>query len=239
MKNSSIRSGRRYVRAIYSALHMVRSASVSPRLRTAAQFAAPLQHRADHDRDVIRLDKDGKRELVPMRWGLIPAWWAKSLKEIPATFNARAESVADKPMFRDAFRGQRCIIPASGFYEWTGDKGNKQPHLFTAADGSPILAFAGLWDRWRDRAAGEDILSCTIIVCGANKWMETYHDRMPVILDEKDFDGWLDGSLGADALKCASESALREWLVSKRINRTGEGDDDPTVLEPLTPAAAF
>jgi putative SOS response-associated peptidase YedK len=186
--------------------------------------------------DVIRLDKDGKRELVPMRWGLIPAWWVKSLKEIPATFNARAESVADKPMFRDAFKGQRCIIPASGFYEWTGDKGNKQPHLFTAADGSPILAFAGLWDRWRDRAAGEDVLSCTIIVCGANRWMETYHDRMPVILDEKDFEGWLDGSLGADALKCASESALREWLVSKRINRTGEGDDDPTVLEPLTPA---
>ena len=65
--------------------------------------------------------------------------------------------------------------------------------------------------------------------------METYHDRMPVILDEKDFDGWLDGSLGTDALKCASESALREWLVSKRINRTGEGDDDPTVLEPLMP----
>ena len=109
--------------------------------------------------DVIRLDESGKRELVPMRWGLIPAWWTKSLKEIPATFNARAESVADKPMFRDAFRGKRCIIPASGFYEWTGDKGNKQPHLFTAADGSPILAFAGLWDRWRDRAAGE-VLHC-------------------------------------------------------------------------------
>ena len=70
--------------------------------------------------DAIRLDKDGKRELVPMRWGLIPAWWAKSLKEIPATFNARAEYVADKPMFRDAFKGQRCIIPASGFYEYRG-----------------------------------------------------------------------------------------------------------------------
>jgi putative SOS response-associated peptidase YedK len=101
--------------------------------------------------DVIRLDESGNRELVPMRWGLIPAWWVKSLKEIPATFNAHAESVADKPMFRDAFRGKRCIIPASGFYEWTGDKGNKQPHLFTAANGSPILAFAGLWDRWRRR----------------------------------------------------------------------------------------
>jgi putative SOS response-associated peptidase YedK len=76
-------------------------------------------------------------------------------------------------------------------------------------------------------------------VCGANKWMQTYHDRMPVILDEKDFDGWLDGSLGAGALKCASESVLREWLVSKRINKAGEGDDDPTVLEPLTPELAI
>ena len=102
--------------------------------------------------DVIRLDQDGKRELVPMRWGLIPGWWKKSLKEMPATFNARAESVADKPMFRNAFKERRCIIPASGFFEWTGEKGAKQPHLFTAADGSPMLAFAGLWDRWHDPA---------------------------------------------------------------------------------------
>ena len=69
--------------------------------------------------------------------------------------------------------------------------------------------------------------------------MKTYHDRMPVILDAKDFDGWLDGSLGPEALKCASETALREWLVSKRINRTGAGDDDPTIIEPLSVAAAF
>ena len=92
---------------------------------------------------VIRLDKQGQRELVPMRWGLIPGWWKKTAREMPATFNARAESVADKPMFRDAFRNRRCIIPASGFYEWTGAKGAKQPHLFTAADGSPVLGFAG------------------------------------------------------------------------------------------------
>jgi putative SOS response-associated peptidase YedK len=89
-----------------------------------------------------------------MRWGLIPAWWVKSLKEIPATFNARPESVTDKPMFRDAFKGMRCIIPANGFYEWTGDNGDRQPYLFTPAAGSPILAFAGLWDRWRDRTTG-------------------------------------------------------------------------------------
>lgn len=157
---------------------------------------------------------------------------------MPATFNARAESVADKVMFRTAFRKQRCIIPASGFYEWTGAKGNRQPHFFTAADGSPILAFAGLWDRWRDRTAGEDILSCTIIVCGAGTWMQAYHDRMPVILNHETFDGWLDGSRGLDALTCAPESALREWPVSQRLNRAGEGDDDLAVVEPLTPAAA-
>jgi len=94
--------------------------------------------------DVIRLGPNG-RELVPMRWGLIPGWWKKSAKEVPATFNARAESVVDKPMFRNAFKQQRCIIPASGFFEWTGEKAQRQPHLFTAADGSPVLAFAGLW----------------------------------------------------------------------------------------------
>lgn len=136
-------------------------------------------------------------------------------------------------MFRNSFKERRRIVPASGFYEWTGEKSNRQPHLFAAADGSPILAFAGLWDRWRDPAAGEDILSSTIIVRGASKWMATYHDRMPVILEQKSFDGWLDGSLGTEALKCAPESALREWPVSQRLNRAGEGDDDPAIIEPL------
>ena len=109
-----------------------------------------------------------------------------------------------------------------------------RPHLFTAADGSPILAFAGLWDRWRDPESGEEVLSCTIIVSGASEWMKTYHDRMPMILEAKDFDGWLDGSLGPEALKCASEIALREWLVSKRLNRTGAGDDDPTIIQAVS-----
>jgi putative SOS response-associated peptidase YedK len=92
------------------------------------------------------------REIVPIRWGLIPTWWKKPRKDVPATFNARAETVAEKPMFRGAFKYRRCIIPASGFYEWTGGKGARQPHLFTAADGSPVLAFAGLWDRWIARS---------------------------------------------------------------------------------------
>src|ERR1700710_207202 len=104
--------------------------------------------------DVTRLEREGRRELVTMRWGLVPFFWKKSLKELPATFNARAGTVAEKPMFRSAFKERRCIIPASGFYEWTGEKGAKQPHLFTAADGAPVLAFAGLWDRWRNPATG-------------------------------------------------------------------------------------
>ena len=132
--------------------------------------------------DVVRL-VDGHRALTKMRWGLVPFFWKKGLKEMPATFNARAETVAGKPMFRDAFkRNRRCIIPASGFYEWTGGKKERLPHLFTATDGSPVLAFAGLWDRWKEPESGEEVLSCTIIVSGASAWMEPYHDRMPVIL---------------------------------------------------------
>ena len=152
---------------------------------------------------------------------------------MPATFNPRAESVADKRMFRTAFKERRCIVPASGFFELTGEKGAKQPHLFTAADGSPLLAFAGLWDRWKDPPTGEWLLSCTIIVSGASAWMEPYHDRVPVLLEAKDFDGWLDGSLGTEVLKPAPAEALREWKGSPRLNRTGVGDDDPTIIVPI------
>ncbi len=187
--------------------------------------------------DVVRLDAAGRRELVSMRWGLVPVWWIKPLKDVPATFNARAETVASKPMFRDAFRRRRCIIPASGFYEWTGGKGEKVPHLFTAADGSPILAFAGLWDRWRDLASGDDLLSATIVVSGASAWMAPFHDRMPVLLGETDIDAWLSGEAGPETLRPAAESSLREWIVSNRVNRTGFGDDDPTLLDPVGEAA--
>lgn len=205
-------------------------------------FGAPRNLRARYniapttEVDVLRLDNEGRRELVRMRWGLVPFFWKRSLKEMPATFNARAETVADKPMFREAFKRRRCIVPASGFFEWTGEKGDKTPHLFTAADGAPVLAFAGLWDRWRDPASGDDLLSCTIVVSGASAWMAPYHDRMPVLLGAGDIDAWLSGSMGAAELRPAAESALREWQVSKRMNRTGEGDDDQTIIDPAKAA---
>lgn len=175
------------------------------------------------------------REMVPMRWGLIPDWWKKSRKDVPATFNARAETLAEKPMFRGALRYRRCIIPASGFYEWTGGKGARQPHLFTAADGAPVLAFAGLWDRWIDPDNFDEVISATIIVSVASAWMTPYHDRMPVLLEPPDFDAWLEGSLGLEALNPAPEGKLRAHPVSPRLNRTGVGDDDPTVIEPVAP----
>ena len=180
----------------------------------------------------VESSSDGALSAKSGRWGLVPFFWKKPLSDMPATFNARAETVAEKPMFRDAFKRRRCIIPASGFYEWTGEKGAKQPHLFTAADGSPILAFAGLWDRWRNPDDGEEVLSCTIVVSGASAWMTPYHDRMPVLLSGSSIDAWLDGSMGPDGLKPAAENALRAWPVSTRVNRSGEGDDDPSLTEP-------
>jgi putative SOS response-associated peptidase YedK len=182
--------------------------------------------------DVIRLT-EGQRELVSMRWGLIPGWWSKAVKEVPSTFNARAEGIQSKPMFRNAFKQRRCIIPASGFYEWTGEKSARQPYLFTAADGSPVLAFAGLWDRWNSRETGEEILSCTIIVSGASAWMSDYHDRMPVILRPDQFDHWLDGTMGEKDLTPAAEDMLRSWPVSRVVNRSGAGDDDPAIVQPV------
>lgn len=178
--------------------------------------------------EVIRVASNSS-ELVPMRWGLVPYWWKKSLKEVPSTFNARSERVADGPMWRGAFKSRRCIIPASGFYEWTGPKAARIPHYFSTPDGQP-LAFAGFWDNWRS-PEGEDILSATIIVGPANEWMSAYHDRQPVMLDWRDAAAWMRGDNPASLLRQPPEDSLREWVVSTRVNRSGVGDDDPNLIE--------
>jgi len=103
--------------------------------------------------DVVKL-ADAGRELVPMRRDLIPGWWKKTAKEVPSTFNARAETVAEKPMFRSAFKRARCIVPAPGYYEWRTVEGGKQPYFMSAAD-DEVLSIAGLWDQWKDRETGE------------------------------------------------------------------------------------
>ena len=105
------------------------------------------------------------------------------------------------------------------------------PHYFSAADGS-ILAFAGLWDQWKDPATGEAVLSCTVIVSGASDWMAPYHDRMPVLIGEGDVEAWLRGEAGAEVLRPAAEALLQEWPVSQRVNRAGAADD-PGLIEPV------
>jgi putative SOS response-associated peptidase YedK len=182
--------------------------------------------------DIVRPTEDG-RELIQARWGLIPAWWKKTARETPATFNARADSVDTKPMFRSAFKSRRCLIPASGFYEWTGPRADRRPLYITAADGSPVLAMAGLWDAWRDPETSETVLSATVIVTAANDFMAPIHDRMPVFIPPGRFDAWLSGAAGVEILQPAPDAFLRAWPVGTRVNRAGVGDDDPTLVEPL------
>jgi putative SOS response-associated peptidase YedK len=170
--------------------------------------------------------------LAPMRWGLVPGWWSKPLKELKAaTFNARAESVAEKPFFRDAFRRSRCLIPVSGYYEWQDTAGGKQPHYFTAQDGSPVLTIAGLWDEWIDVESKTPLRSCCMIVTGANDFVGQVHDRMPVLLQPHDFDAWLSGKSGIELLKPAPNDLLQRWPVSKRVNASRAPDDDATLIE--------
>jgi putative SOS response-associated peptidase YedK len=179
---------------------------------------------------------EGGLELVPMCWGLIPGWWKKTAKEVPSTFNARAETVAQKPMFRSAFKRNRCIVPASGYYEWRAIEGGKQPYFISAADGG-VLSIAGLWDQWREHETGETISSCTLIVTAANDFTKPIHDRMPVMLDRSKNEAWLTGKAGVELLRPAPNGLLRLWPVSKRVNKTGAGDDDPSLIEPVDASA--
>jgi putative SOS response-associated peptidase YedK len=176
------------------------------------------------------IERDGKRELVPMRWGLIPSWWKKTAKEIPSTFNARAETVAEKPMFRAAFKRSRCLIPASGYYEWKTTPNGKRPYYYTARDGSP-LTIAGLWDEWINVETGEPLKSCTMIVTSANAFAAKIHDRMPVLLQSSDFDAWLGVWAGVEMLKPAADGLLQVWPVSPRVNSSRAPGDDPTLIE--------
>ena len=155
------------------------------------------------------VERDGKRDLVPMRWGLVPSWWSKPLKELKlATFNARAETVTTKPFFRNAFKRNRCLIPVSGYYEWQDTPSGKQPWYFTARDGSPALTIAGLWDEWKNPETGASIKSCAMIITEPNAFVAKVHDRMPVLLTEKQFEPWLSGEAVAEYLVPAPNDYL-------------------------------
>ena len=170
-----------------------------------------------------------------MRWGLIPGWWSKPLKEMRlATFNARSDTVASKPMFREAFKKRRCLIPASGYYEWQSIGKEKQPWYFTRNDGEPIT-IAGLHEAWNNPETGERTWTCSMVTTGPNKLAGEIHDRMPVILEAKDFEQWERGNVkdAAALMKPADERVLQKWPVSKRVNSSRADGDDATLIEKL------
>lgn len=132
---------------------------------------------------------DHRGEILTTRWGLIPFWHKGELKDWKAsTINARIEEVEEKATFRSVWKSGRCLIPVGGYYEWTGEKGSKQPHFFQSAGNEETLWFAGLVSEWRD------LLTCTIMTRAANQWVEPVHDRMPVILSADEREAWLAGS---------------------------------------------
>jgi putative SOS response-associated peptidase YedK len=152
---------------------------------------------------VVRLKPETKkRELVMLKWGLIPAW-AKDAAIANQMIMARADTVADKPAFRDAFRRRRCLMVADGFYEWQKTNGKKQPYFIGLKDQSPF-AFAGLWERWKN-PEGDAVESCALITTDANHVVKPIHDRMPVILQRQDYETWLD-------LEIQDTMALQKFL---------------------------
>jgi putative SOS response-associated peptidase YedK len=181
----------------------------------------------------IRETEERKRELVPLRWGLVPSW-SKGPDSRYSMINARAETVSTKPAYRNAFKHRRCLIPAEGFYEWRTEAQGKTPFLIRRRDGEPF-GMAGLWERWTDRDGGH-IESCTIIVTEANALVGQLHDRMPVILAQEQYEAWLDPSnQDADQLREVLRPANPEpWTlqqVSRRVN--SPRNDGPELLEPV------
>jgi putative SOS response-associated peptidase YedK len=174
----------------------------------------------------MRLNPEGRRELVNLRWGLIPSW-ARDEKIAYKLINARSETIAEKPAFRDAFRSRRCLVPVDGFYEWQKTAGGKEPYYIRFRDEHPFL-IAGLWERWLS-PVGEHIETCTLITTGANELLRPIHDRMPVIIPKEEIDAWLNPKAeGPDALASLfAPSQSKEMVairVSTRINNPRNDD---------------
>jgi len=168
----------------------------------------------------VRLNHDsGRREVALLRWGLVP-FWAKDAKIGYNTINARAEDVASKPAFREALKKRRCLVPADAFYEWQRlDAKSKRPFAFALASGEPF-AFAGLWESWRPKE-GAPLETFAILTTDPNQLMEPIHNRMPVILEPKDYDRWLDpgdpARLPVDLLRPYAAERMKAWPVSDRV----------------------
>lgn len=169
---------------------------------------------------VVR-ERDGRRNLEPLQWGLVP-FWAKDASIGRRLINARFDSVAEKPAFREAWSRRRCLIPASGFYEWSEAAGEKRkrPYFICPTD-EPLLALAGLWERWRN-PAGERLETCVIVTTDASAQLEPIHDRMPLMVPRSAHATWLDPQS-----TLASVAELARNAPSLTVRRVGFGVNDP------------
>jgi putative SOS response-associated peptidase YedK len=187
--------------------------------------------------------KEPRRVMSLVRWGLIPSW-AKGSSASALMINARSETTATKPAFRDPMKFRRCLVPADAFYEWLRTGKAKQPYCFEV-NGGELFAFAGLWERWKG-PSGQWIKSCSILTTTSNAVTSAVHDRMPVILDRTDYDLWLDpGMKNVDALsemlKPYDARMMRCFPVSTRINHVANDDADcaKPILEPAPQGQLF
>jgi len=217
--------------AIALAFGLAHPPDVHPRYNIAPMTDVP----------VVRVNAEGRRELVRMRWGLVPRW-AKDPSIGNKLINARGETLADKQSFRVAYRRHRCLLPANGFYEWMvvpggdGEHPRKQPVRVGLKDGQPF-GFGGLYERWLS-AEGDVLDTCTIVTTDANRLLRPVHDRMPLIIAPADHERWLDPANAdvADLVVPYPDEALAYHPVSTRVNNVRH--DDASLIEAAAPMAA-
>ncbi|WP_138498841.1 SOS response-associated peptidase [Nostoc sp. PA-18-2419] len=183
---------------------------------------------------VLQNPESKKREFQQLHWGLIPSW-AKDPGMGAKLINARAETVAEKPAFRSAFKHRRCLVLADGFYEWQRQQGKKQPFYFRLQDGQPF-GFAGLWEKWHS-PANEEIISCTILTTAANELLQSIHERMPVILEPQDYELWLDSQQQTpqtlqQLLRPYPAPAMTAYPVSTLVNNSRH--HSPECIKPIS-----
>jgi putative SOS response-associated peptidase YedK len=209
-------------RSIQEHFHLPEAVTLSPRYNIA-----PSQEVAA----VRILPGKGKRQLDMLHWGLIPGW-ARDMKIGYRMINARGETLAQKPSFREAFKKRRCLIVADGFYEWLHSGKVKQPYYLQLKRGE-IFAFAGLWETWKS-PDGNDLESCTIITTSPNELIRRIHDRMPVILAPEHYETWLQDPVPAESLqqllKPYPAAAMEAYPVSPEVN--SPKNDSPSLIKP-------
>ena len=201
-----------------------RFAFYSPAEATAALFGAGSADPCDaryniaptQDIAAIRLDAQGNSQWVFLRWGLIP-FWAREASIGNRMINARAETVAEKPSFRNAYKQRRALILANGFYEWHREGDVKTPWYISQAS-DEVFAFAGLWEDWTDKETGESLQTTTIVTTAANEFMSQLHSRMPVILTPESAQRWMAGDMDLLAEASAIYPSMQAWPVDRKVN---------------------